>query len=417
VIDFLYDEHVRARSGNSSGARDNVAAANATLVRLVRTGDRGVLAVLERAAASNRPGTSDVLRAMAVATPPPDRFASLLVAESQVQDDETVAAAFGLMPKLVDPADLNEWVPAAARALADARRQAPAARALKDIAGKTPLGMPELAQLGTSGAPDDVRATALSALADASSGTRNLAPAVLAASKPAALEAFRTVLARERPGPPFEESVRGLRFTERDFAKSAAMYLDALKRNPDPGAQAILLNYIGQSHSAAGPLADELRPFANAGDPKVRQAAVGALDAIKPSWREAGERSAAIAAGALPKPAAPPTGAKGADLMKFYGAIRDGDRAAIARLVNAGNVNVLLVMPNGNSAAFTPLGGALQHCGLPQVPPAKLTAAVAQLMAMGADPEQRTDGSTLLDHAKAACPPEVQQALLGRARP
>ena len=38
-----------------------------------------------------------------------------------------------------------------------------------------------------------------------------------------------------------------------------------------------------------------------------------------------------------------------------------------------------------------------------------------QLVALGADPEQRaSDGSTMLDYAKAACPPEVQQALLGR---
>jgi hypothetical protein len=237
---------------------------------------------------------------------------------------------------------------------------------------------------------------------------------VLATAKPAALQAFRTTLARERPGPVFDEAARALRFTERDFGRSATMYLEALKQNPDPGAQAQLLDYIGQAHGAAGPLADELRPYATSSDPKVRQAAIGALESIKPSWRESGERSQAVAMGALPKIAAPQPNAKGADLMKFYGAVRDGDRAAIARLVNAGNVNVLLVMPNGNPAAFTPLGGVLQHCGLPQVPPARLTAAVAQLMALGADPEQRTEGSTLLDHAKAACPAEVQQALLRR---
>ena len=414
VLDFLYDEHARANSNDSSGARDNIAVANATLARLVRTGDRGVLAVLERAVASNRPGTGDVLRAMALATPPPERFARLLVTASEAPDTDTVAAAFELMPKYATPADLNEWVPAAARALSDPRRQELAARALRNVADKTVLGMPELERLAVSNAPDDVRAIALSALAEASDGTRDLPAPLLTMSKPAALEAFRTVLGRERPGPPFDEAARALRYTERDFGTSAAIYAEALKRNPDPAAQVALLGYIAQAHGAAGALADELRPYADSSDAKVRDSALTALDAIKPSWREAGARSAAVVAGALPKPAAPQPGAKGVDMMKFYGALREGDRATIARLVNAGNVNLPLVMPNGNLTEFTPIGGVLQHCGLPQVTPARVAAAVTQLIGLGADPEQRMGSQTLLDYAKAACPPEVQQALLGR---
>ena len=414
VLAWLFDEHVRAGSSNSSGAHDNIVIANATLVRLVNTGDREVIAVLERAVSANRPGTGDVLRAMAVATPAPEHFARLLVAVSDAPGGDARDVAYALMPKLGSPADLNVWVPAAARALSDPRRQAHAARALQQVAGKTALGMPELALLGTGGAPPEVRAVALSALGSASDGTRNLPPAVVAASRPAALQAFRTVLAREPPGPPFEEASRALRYTERDFAKSAAIYLEALKQNPDPAAQVVLLGYIGQAHSAAGPLADELRPWAAASDPKVRQAAIGALDAIKPSWREAGERVAAVNAGALPRPAAPAPGAKGADLLKLYGAVREGDRAAIARLVNAGNVNVPLAMPDGRRSELTPMGGVLQHCGLPQVPPARVAAAVAQLVALGSDPEQRMHSQTMLDYAKAACPPEVLQALLGR---
>jgi hypothetical protein len=101
--------------------------------------------------------------------------------------------------------------------------------------------------------------------------------------------------------------------------------------------------------------------------------------------------------------------------MKFYGAVKDGDRAAIARLVNAGNVNAPLMLPNGTAAPLTPIAGALQHCGLPQVAPNRIAAAVAQLVALGGDPEQPLPGgSTALDYAKAACPPEVQQALLAR---
>ena len=295
-----------------------------------------------------------------------------------------------------------------------AARKVPRAR-LGDVAGKTALGMPELARLAESNAPQAVRVTALAALASASDATRERPASVLAAAKPAALQAFRSVLARERAGPVFDGAARGLRFTERDFSKTAAMYLAALKQNPDVAAQVHLLDYIGEAHSAAGPLADELRPYVDAGDPKVRQAAIAALDSVKPSWREAGERTAAVAAGSVPKAAPPQPGAKGADLLKFYGAVVDGDRAAIARLVNAGNVNLPLVMPNGVTSPQTPISGVLQHCGLPQVAPQKIVSAVAQLVALGADPEQRApSGSTMLDVAKAACPPEVQQALLGR---
>jgi HEAT repeat protein len=415
VIDFVFEEHARASGSDSAGARDNIAVANAVLAQLVRTGDRGVLAVLERAAAMNRPGSGDVLRAMALATPPPEHFARLLVAAADSPDAETVTVAFELMSKLSMPVDLNEWTPAAARALADPRRQEAAARALRAVAGKTVVGVPELARLATSNAPDNVRTIALSALADASDGTRGLPAPLLTASKPAALDAFRTVLGRERPGPPFDEAARALRFTERDFARSAAMYADALKTNPDAGAQVALLGYIVQAHSEAGPLADDLRPFGSSSDTKVRDAAIATLDAIKPSWREAATRAAAVNAGALPKPAAPQPGAKGIDMLKFYSALRDGDRTAIARLVNSGNVNLPLVMPNGNLTGFTPIGGALQHCGLPQVTAARIAAAVTQLMALGADPEQRIGSQTLLDYAKAACPPEVQQALLGRS--
>jgi hypothetical protein len=39
-----------------------------------------------------------------------------------------------------------------------------------------------------------------------------------------------------------------------------------------------LLDTIAQAHSAAAALADELRPYANASDPRVRQSALTARD-------------------------------------------------------------------------------------------------------------------------------------------
>ena len=415
VLAFLFAEHRRLDSQDSSGARDNIRVANAALTRLVQTGDRGVLVVLEGELNADRPGTSDLLRALAIAKPAPDHFVRTLVIASDASRAETAATAYEILAKMDDPASLSEWTPAAARALGDPRRQEAAARALKTVAGKTPVGMPELARLAESSAPEAARVVALATLADASDATSNRSAAVLAAAKPAALQAFRSVLAREPAGPPFDEALRGLRFTERDFSRSAAMYVEALKQNRDPAAQSQLLDTIAQAHSAAASLADDLRPYASASDPRVRQSALTALDSIRPSWRESGERAAAVASGALPKTAPPQAGAKGADLMKFYGAVKDGDRAAIARLVNAGNVNAPLMLPNGTAAPLTPIAGALQHCGLPQVAPNRIAAAVAQLVALGGDPEQPLPGgSTALDYAKAACPPEVQQALLAR---
>lgn len=416
VLEWLFDEHRRAATASSSGARDNIRIASAALTQLVRTGDRGVLAVMERELAAARPGAGDVLRAMATANPPPERFAQTLVTQASATNIEIATTAFALMPARTTPEELDLWVPVAARSLADPRRQEAAVQALREIAGKTPLGMPELARLAGSNAPESVRVSALAALGAASDATKERPAAVVAAAKPAALQAFQAVLGSERVNATFDEAARALRFTERDFSRTAEMYLDALARNGDPAAQVKLLDYIGQAHSEAGTLANALRPYANAGDPRVRQAAISALDSIKPSWRESGERAAAVSAGALPKPAAPLAGAKGADLLKFYGALRDGDAAAIARLVNAGNVNLPLVMPNGNVSPQTPISGALQHCGLPQVPPAKVASVVAQLVALGADVEWRSpSGSTALDYAKAACPDEVQQALLGKA--
>ncbi len=204
VLDWLFGEHKRLESSDSSGARDNIRIASAALRELVETGDRGVLVVLEGELKADRPGTADLLRAMAMAKPSPDHFARTLVIETDASNADTVAAAYDLMAKLDSPADLSAWVPAAARALADPRRQAGAARALKNVAGKTALGMPELARLAESTAPEEVRVIALAALADASDATRDWPASVLAAAKPAALQAFRTVLAREPAGPPFD---------------------------------------------------------------------------------------------------------------------------------------------------------------------------------------------------------------------
>jgi hypothetical protein len=96
VLQFLVEEHRRANSRDGTGARDNIRIANAALIRLVQTNDRGVLDALERELAAARPGTADLLRAMAAGKPPPDHFARTLVIESEAQDADTVATAYQL---------------------------------------------------------------------------------------------------------------------------------------------------------------------------------------------------------------------------------------------------------------------------------------------------------------------------------
>ena len=132
LSDWLFEERRRASSSENTGAAENVRIANAALTRLVQTGDRAVLIALERELNPSRPGTSDVLRAMARATPPPDHFARTLVTQSEAPNEELIATAYELMSTLDQPADLAQWVPAAAHALQDPRRQEAAARALRE---------------------------------------------------------------------------------------------------------------------------------------------------------------------------------------------------------------------------------------------------------------------------------------------
>ena len=214
----------------------------------------------------------------------------------------------------------------------------------------------------------------------------------------------------------FDEARRAIRFTERDFSRTAAMYLEALKRNPDVAAQASFSSYIGQAHSEAGPLARRAatvrererseRPAGGDRGARFDQAVVARIGRAR---RGGGGRSAAetgVAGGRRER-----RGPRSSSTAPSWTATVPRSR----ELVNAGNVNLPMVMPNGNVSPQTPISGALQHCGLPQLAPAKVASAVAQLVALGADTELRSpSGYTALDYAKAACPAEVQQALLGR---
>ena len=266
-------------------------------MRLVQSGDRGVLIVLERELPAARPGTADLLRAMAVATPPPDHFARTLVVAADAPTAETVAAAYELMAKLDTPADLEHL---GAGGGARACRSAAAGRCRASVAQRRRQDGARDARARAPRRKQRARSRARERARGARRCERRHARAARGGSCRRQAGSAAGVSDRcsraSRAGPVFDEAARALRFTERDFSRTAAMYLEALKRNRDLAAQAALLDYIAQAHSEAGPLADALRPYANASDPKVRQAAIAALDSIKPSWRESGERAAAVAA-------------------------------------------------------------------------------------------------------------------------
>jgi hypothetical protein len=71
---------------------------------------------------------------------------------------------------------------------------------------------------------------------------------------------------------------------------------------------------------AAGPLADELRPYASVERSAVRQSAVAALDSVKPSLKR--QRAAAVAAGNR-RSRRRCAGRERRDMMKFAGALRE----------------------------------------------------------------------------------------------
>ena len=282
---------------DSSGARDNIRVANAALSRLVQTHDRNVLSVLEvrstRSAGhlgpSSRAGDRQTLR---------PTISSACSIASDASRAATAATAYELMAKLDDPANLSVWVPAAARALGDPRRQESAVRALKNVAGKTRSACPSLRTLRKAARPKP-RAWSRSPRSPTPATRRATAPprclprpsprrcrrsgrcSRVNPPGPLRCGAARPALHRARFQPLGRDVCRGIE------AESRPDRTVAIARLPSP------------RRTARRPRSPTtLRPYASASDPRVRQAAMTALDSIRPSWRESGERTAAVASGA-----------------------------------------------------------------------------------------------------------------------
>ena len=87
--------------------------------------------------------------------------------------------------------------------------------------------------------------------------------------------------------------------------------------------------------------------------------------------------------------------------------------AQVKKLVTAANVLQPVRFPQMQNAP-APLVIAVNYCGIPTIPPAKLAEIVAHMVSLGANPDVKDHaGDNLFDRAKYACPLEVMKALVG----
>jgi hypothetical protein len=257
-----------------------------------------------------------------------------------------------------------------------------------------------------------VRLGAVEALARASDAmSSDVDPAVLPVGKAQALRVFPGLLAARARDDAFDAALGGLMFAERDDAARAAVLADALRANPDPAARIALIDQLSPSGTRGAVATEAVRPFADSPDPATREAALRALSAIAPAWRESVQRAASGTARAVAPASAD---APGLPLMKLFDAIRADDPAPLARLVTRANVNASTRMPDGTATGDAPLDAAVSHCGLPMMDTAKLQRVFRILLDAGADPERPgRDGDTPMTRAKFQCPPEVLAVLAG----
>lgn len=404
---WLYAEQAADRRG---GIADDLALLDAALARLVRGGGADAAAALAALTDTASPVVPHVLAALSAA-PPPDWVARLLAA-TRSPHAETVGRAWALLGARRSPPELAQWTPAAVAALDDARQSTAALDALRAVAGRTREGLAAAAGIARATGDPGLRRAALELLARASDATApDVAADVLPVARREALAAFLPRLSGSARDAAFDVALDAMPYTVRDDAERAALLAQALQANPDPAARIALIGQLANGGTRAAVAAPAVVAFADSPDPATREAAQRTLASIAPAWRESRDRAARGAERAV-APVAP--GTRGVAMMPLAEAIVAGDVARVTRLVPRERVNAGLVMPDGRQIERAPLDTAIDHCGLPQVAPAKLLAVVQALLALGADPERPgPDGTTPLTRAKYACPEDIVAALAG----
>lgn len=417
MLPYLDQAALAAR--RSSAGRNNLQLARSAFERLADTQDRALIGLLEDELRRATAGSPVVLRALARFKPAPDRFTDTLLVAAGSQDPDTVSTAWDLLGFRDDAESLAKWVPRAAVLLGVGDRRDMALSALSRVAGKTPAGLPEIAALATNaGVSESQRARALEVLGDATDARGDKrSPEAARAAFALWMPLCDPVLSTAKPGTAFERCLRPVAFAWADRKAEARQVAKWLAANGDADAKIQFLRKLESLWGDAFDAEATARAELAHGDPRVKAAAESTLDRIRPAWREAGARAERAAnpasAPTAPKAVAVP-GKPGAEGAALYAAVAKGDVAQVKRLVNRANVAQPVRFPQMQATPPVPLVIAINHCGLPQVPPATLAEIVAYLISLGADPDMRdAQGDNLMDRAKYSCPPEVMKALAG----
>lgn len=411
MLPYLEQVSAAAKRG---GSRNNLELATKAFERLADTKDRALLAPLQAEIRRGSPGTAVLMRTVHRFTPRPDDWTDQLLVLAGSQDRDVVSLAWDLLGYQDDPASLEKWAPRAAVLLGVADRRDVALSALWRPAGKTAHGLKELAALAQdASAPESQRTRALEILGKATEArdSRN-PPEVTRAAFALWMPLCDPVMRTAKPGEAFDRCVRPVSFAYPDRKEEARQVAVWLAANPNSESRVKLLERLEGMWSDAVDTEPTVRAELAHADPRVKAAAEKTLDRIRPAWREAGARQERAASAPAPAKAVP--GAPGADGAALYGAISKGDVAAVKKLVTRANVAQPVKFPQMQGTPPAPLAIAVNYCGIPQVPVAKLAEIVTYLVSIGANPDSKDNlGENLLDRAKHACPPEVMKALAG----
>lgn len=408
------------------GSDDNVEIAEKAIAALVSRNDAAVGPVLADALDVTQSATPFLLEQIGKLDTKPGDWVGLLLQYVDSGHLETRDTAYDLLGEQRDPESMKRWVPGAVALLADSRYRKIGLSAMYDVAGRTPMGLPELERLvDDRGAAQEDRKRALEIIVEAAdTSDREATPDGLAAARAAWMRVCEPIARNEASTHErFDVCEPTSYWIIPDEAERARYFGEWLAANANVDSKLRYLDSLEGMWSKGAPAAAQIRAARTHSDPRVVQAAEAALDRIEPAWRERDARAAlpprpAVATvPAVPdgpeRPKAAPQGGKPADGMRLFEAIAKGDVATVKRLVRADNVQLSVNYPGMASPTPVPIQVAINYCGIPQAA-GGLKDIIAYLMGLGANPDITSmHGDRVLDQAKYSCPPEIMALLAG----
>ncbi len=415
LLDYLFQASAADSAG---GSRENRDLAVQALKALVASQDRALIPALRAELGTAHPATEHLLELIHRFEPRPEGWTQTLLEHARSPNRDIEKTAWHLLADQKDAHSVTLWAPLAVQHLAHPVRRGSALAALSAIAGRSVLGLDELADLAMAGTTtDEHREQALGILGKAAEVTgENVDKDVAAAALQRWQRACDPLLGAESTNKRFEACYGHLYYIFPDDRRRSELLAGWLRRNGAVDAKLRLLAGIEAQWGKGVGATETVKQELTHADPRVVQAAEAALDRIRPAWRESAARQARLGqTSALPtQPALESTsGRRGADGAALFGAISVGNLAKVKQLVDAGNVHAPVHYPQMQGSTPVPIGIAINYCGIPTLTPVKLAAVVDYLIGLGAQPDSADPmGDNMLDRAKQACPPEVMQALM-----